>query len=109
MMEFNVKIRIDTQDPELAYTELMAILRFNGLDYDVSDEWKLNNRPLPSEVARELAENYGAAMERDHEALNLTSRVISLEEGASPEKIEEVLGKSAADRWQAYLREINKM
>lgn len=53
-MEFNVKIRVNTQSPEIGYEHLRAALSFNGLVAEVNDIWFLNNRPLPIEVARQV-------------------------------------------------------
>jgi hypothetical protein len=56
MIEFNVKIRIDTQCPERAYHELRSALDYNGLSYQVNETWLANNRPLSSDVSKLIAD-----------------------------------------------------
>lgn len=59
MMEFTVKIRIDTQNPEIAFKELMAGLRFNGFaNYYIQEDWRLNNRPLDPFTVADVAASW---------------------------------------------------
>lgn len=55
MIEFTVRVCVDTQDPEQAYDELMASLQFNGHLCYVRDGWLKNNQPLPATDAQRIA------------------------------------------------------
>lgn len=55
MMEFPVTICIDTQDPELGYSQLQALLAFNGHQSYIRDAWLKNHKPLPADVAQTVA------------------------------------------------------
>lgn len=55
MMEFTVRICVDTQDIEQGYDELQASLQFIGHKCFIRDSWLKNNDPLPADVAQRTA------------------------------------------------------
>lgn len=54
MIEINVRIKIDTNDPREAYLQVMGALSFSGHKFDVSDYWVINGRPMPKQIARSV-------------------------------------------------------
>lgn len=71
MMEFNLVVRIDTQDAQLAYNELRQALNYTGLDITISNEWQLNNRPLAEAQAEAVAARWLAS----HDPLTVDRRI----------------------------------
>lgn len=71
MMEFKATIRIDTQDPKLAYNELRQSLQYCGLDVAVSDDWTLNMRPVDRDEACEIAANWNMT----HDQMDTDKRI----------------------------------
>lgn len=55
MIEFHVRICVDTQDVEQAYDELQASLQFIGHTCYIRDNWMRNNAPLPADSAQRVA------------------------------------------------------
>ena len=55
MMEFTVRVCIDTQDIEQGYDQLQASLQFIGHTCYIRDSWLKNNDPLPADVAQRTA------------------------------------------------------
>lgn len=51
MIEINVRIKIDTNDPQEAYAQLQAMLKFSGHKANVSNYWLVNGKPIPKTVA----------------------------------------------------------
>jgi len=56
MIEINVRIKIDTNDPREAYLQAMSMLSFSGHMFDVSDYWLANGKPIPKPVAQSIKE-----------------------------------------------------
>ena len=56
-MEFNARLLVDTQDPEIAYKILRAALALvNGaVEIKIQDTWLRNNEPLPADCAQRIA------------------------------------------------------
>ena len=55
MIEFHIRVLVDTQDVEQAYDELQASLQFIGHTVYVRDDWMKNNDPLPADCAQRIA------------------------------------------------------
>ena len=58
MMEFTVRVCVDTQDPEQGYAQLRAAIEFNGHQCYIRDTWLKNNQPLPADAAQKIAFNW---------------------------------------------------
>lgn len=58
MIEFNLTVCIDTQDPELAYNELRQALQYTGLKVYVHGNWMRNHKPLPAHDAMVVARKW---------------------------------------------------
>lgn len=71
MMEFTLKVRIDSQDEKYAYNVMRQSLQFCGLDIVIQDGWLKNNRPLPDDVADITAANWLST----HEPLSIDQRI----------------------------------
>lgn len=71
MIEFNLKIRIDTQDEQYAYNLMRQSLQYCGLDVIIQDTWLKNNRPLPVETADICAAKWLAT----HDPLSIDRRI----------------------------------
>ena len=71
MMEFEARILIDTQDPELAYDQLRAALQFTGLHIKIRDTWMRNNEQLPANAAQQIALKW----QRSKHPVNIDRRV----------------------------------
>lgn len=70
-MEFTLKVKIDTQDEELAYNELRQSLQFCGLDIEIQGSWLKNNRPMPEEAAELCAAKWLST----HDPLSIDRRI----------------------------------
>lgn len=58
MIEFNLTVCCDTQDPELAYNELRQALQFTGLRVYVHGNWLRNHKPMPAHDAMAVARKW---------------------------------------------------
>lgn len=71
MIEINVRIKIDTNDPREAYLQAMSMLSFSGHMFDVSDYWLANGKPIPQSIAQSIKDplnfikDCGRAIEHD--------------------------------------------
>jgi hypothetical protein len=55
MIEFTLKVKVDSQDEMYAYNQLRQALQFSGLDVQITDEWSLNTREIDPDVAALVA------------------------------------------------------
>lgn len=52
MIEINVRLKIDTNDPREAYLQAKGSLSFSGHKFEVSDYWIVNGKPMPKCIAQ---------------------------------------------------------
>jgi hypothetical protein len=71
MMEFSATIRVDTQDPFLAYNEMRQSLQFTGLDIVIHDTWLKNARKFNEDEACQIAAHWNMV----HDQMSIDQRV----------------------------------
>lgn len=92
MIEINVRIKIDTNDPREAYLQAMSMLSFSGHMFDVSDYWLANGKPIPKSVAQSIQEplhfirDCGRAVEHDPGLRPLLEDLQELTQCVTPER-----------------------
>jgi len=87
MIEFSVRMCVDTQDVEQAYDELQAALQFIGHTCYIGDHWMRNNAPLPADSAQRVA----YAWQKNRETMFNKSIIFSTNDPGFTTKLQELI------------------
>jgi hypothetical protein len=87
MIEFTVRVCVDTQDVTQAYDELQASLQFIGHTCYIRDNWMLNHAPLPADTAQRVA----YAWQKNRETLFNKGIIFTTNDPAFSTKLQELI------------------